>query len=382
MNELNLSQPRWGNYFLQHGTELFEFWSEYLAKGDRRILFVMGRGFDPRMCLGISRLFQLDGITAADVRVIQFDEGATSPSVKFSDHVAENMRRLEDTTYGKALTTVSEIPMWSYDARRRIGSNEARKLFGSVADLGDATDVIVDVSSLPRSIYIPLVAKLLYLLDDAKTAAGIATKNLHVWVSENPDIDAKITDEEIDEQAEFMDGFRGGLDMEAHRSKPTIWIPFLGEGQKTQLERINNLLQPDEICPVLPSPSRDPRRGDNLILEYREFLFDTLTVDPRNFIYAAERNPFEVYRQVRRTILHYHEALKSLHGCKTGISAQSTKLMSLGALLVAYELKSLQVGIAHVEADGYNVAAGVYDPEIVDSNDIFGLWLFGECYET
>jgi len=36
---------------------------------------------------------------------------------------------------------------------------------------------------------------------------------------------------------------------------------------------------PDEICPVLPFPALNPRRGDNLVLEYRDLLFDRLRID-------------------------------------------------------------------------------------------------------
>jgi hypothetical protein len=52
--------------------------------------------------------------------------------------------------------------------------------------------------------------------------------------------------------------------------------------------------------------------------------------------------------------------------------------MSLGVLLVAYELKitdSLQIGIAHIECQGYDMPDSVVpNPELV------GLWLAGECY--
>ena len=133
----------------------------------------------------------------------------------------------------------------------------------------------------------------------------------------------------------------------------------------------------------MPSPSLNPRRGDSLVLEYRDFLFDTLNVEPRNFIYAAERNPFEVYRQIRRTILHYREALKPLGGSKAVLSTLSSKLMSLGVLLVAYELKSLKVdvGIAHIEANGYKITEGFDEKAISSKSELFGLWIFGECYE-
>jgi hypothetical protein len=55
--------------------------------------------------------------------------------------------------------------------------------------------------------------------------------------------------------------------------------------------------------------------------------------------------------------------------------------MSVGALLVAYELKQrdVEIGIAHVESRGYKIES---DPTNEDNQtELFGLWLAGECYE-
>jgi hypothetical protein len=118
-------------------------------------------------------------------------------------------------------------------------------------------------------------------------------------------------------------------------------------------------------------------------MEYRELLFDRLRVEPRNFIYGAERNPYEVYRQLRNSITDYNRALTPLGGSKFVVSALSSKLMSVGALLVAYELKSekIGVGVAHVACHGYVIEAAP-KPVLVKKNvELFGLWLAGECYE-
>jgi len=62
-------------------------------------------------------------------------------------------------------------------------------------------------------------------------------------------------------------------------------------------------------------------------------------------------------------------------------------LLSLGALLVAYELRfscplpNCKIGIAHVESDGY-VMTDSADPSrsAFDPDGLFGLWIYGECY--
>ncbi len=131
---------------------------------------------------------------------------------------------------------------------------------------------------------------------------------------------------------------------------------------------------------VLPSPAIDPRRADNLIDEYRELLFSKFRADPTNIIYACEWNPFEVYRQIRRTIKQYNVALEALGGCKAFVSSTSSKLLSVGALLAAYECKyglGLEVGVANVEARGYTKKRS----DVTNEEKPHSLWLAGECYD-
>ena len=61
------------------------------------------------------------------------------------------------------------------------------------------------------------------------------------------------------------------------------------------------------------------------------------------------------------------------------LSALSSKLLSLGALLAAYELKRAghAVGIAHVHALGYNMSN---PPSRAKSGEIFEVWVTGEPY--
>lgn len=374
--------PRWQNYILEHGTGLDEFWLLHLHAHERHVLFVCGKGFDPRMCLGFKVLLNAGGAGRRDVLAIEFDEGMSSPSKVYTPLVEANWNKLQKLISNRGAVSTIPIKMWS-DDRRRIGSRSAASVFGSLSGLIGYTDIVIDISAMPRGIYFPLIAKVLYLLDQIEPGSAVRKPNLHLIVSENPLLDGRILDEGVDDTADYVYPFRGGIEMEATAEQPKIWIPLLGESQRVQLERIYDLVMPAEICPVLPSPSLNPRRGDDLVLEYRDLLFDRLRVEPRNFIYASERNPFEVYRQIRKAILHYREALQPLGGCKTVLSALSTKLMSVGALLVAYELKQakIDVGIAHVESQGYVMSGSseAFTPEA--QSELFGLWLAGECYE-
>ena len=75
-------------------------------------------------------------------------------------------------------------------------------------------------------------------------------------------------------------------------------------------------------------------------------------------------------------MLHFSNVFKLLGGCKVALSALSSKLMSLGALLVAYELKNCEhnIGVAHIECQGYTLSGKETNSELI------GLWLAGECY--
>lgn len=369
---------RWRDYFLRDGEGFDEFWSAFLAERERNLLFVLGHGFDARMCNGIGRVLSLGGEGARDVDLITFDEGAESPSQTYLVQRKANGERLEELIRDCGKMVRRDIKMFS-DDNRRIGARSIAQEFASSAEFRSYTDVVVDISALPRSLYMPLLAKLLALFDgEAKDGEK---RNLHVIVAHSPALDGAIVEEGLEESASYLFGFAAAaLESESTSGQPKIWIPVLGKGQPAQLERINQFVMPDEICPLLPSPAQDPREGDSIMIEYRELLFDQLRVEPRNIIYAAESNPFEVYRQLMRSILHYNRALKPLGGCKVALSAMSSKLASMGVLLAAYELgrrdPRLTVGVAHVESQGYRVES----TNAVPPATLFTMWLSGECY--
>jgi hypothetical protein len=176
-------------------------------------------------------------------------------------------------------------------------------------------------------------------------------------------------------------GFSGQLTSESTANIPRVWFPVLGEGQAARLERIRAELDPDEICPVIPFPSRDPRRGDRLIEEYRQLLFDDFRVEPTNILYASEYNPFEAYRQLYGAIDRYRDSLSDLGGCKVFVSPLSSKLLSIGALLACYDHRAnaggtdrVNVGIPYVESATY----GEPSDTVEAATQLYSLWIRGE----
>jgi hypothetical protein len=372
-------KDRWASYVQVSDDLLLAFLKEHVSARERnsKSCLVVGKGFDPRMLGGVTALSKVLDTKDLSVVLLVFDEGLTSPSRKYDELVQKNMNALAKMIPAEQIQQRT-ITMFSSEGRRTT-SRSAESVFRSADELRGFTDIFVDVSSLPRSVYFPVVAKLLHLLDGVDGEAP----NLFVLVSESADLDRRIVDEGIDEDADYIHPFRGAVERESAAGRPKVWFPLLGENQSVQLTRVYDLINPAEICPLLPSPSTDPRRGDNLVVEYRELLFDQLRVETRNFIYASETNAFEAYRQLRRAILHYAEALKPLGGSNAVISANSSKLLSVGALLAAYELKreGADIAIAHVEAHGYVLKDPIMDFErLSNESRLQCLWLSGSCY--
>jgi len=375
---------RWENYFLCKNDNYHKFWEEYLKK-DRNILFVLGRGFDPRMCLCAESILNKNGKGTRDFVVIHFAEGENSPSGDYQQEVENNFQQLTDSVNRRGGQIIPKNIQMENEDGSRIGSREAVDIFKTYSDFQSYTDIIVDISSMPFSIYIPLIGKILLILDREKASGNKTVPNLHITVAENPTIDKSIRKSGLHDEATYLYGFTGDLETVSSEEAPTVWIPILGEEQDVQIELISSLVSPKEICPVLPFPSVNPRRGDDLLLDYRELLMEKLPIELRNIVYAAEQNPFELYRQIQKTIEHYRDALNPLGDCKFAISSLSSKLMSIGSFLVAYEesiSNKKKVGIAYVETKGYSMKKGASNETNIQSCELFSMWISGKCYDA
>jgi hypothetical protein len=321
------------------------------------------------------------GAQALDVCLIRFDEGPDSPSLAYATRVADNYARIRAAVLA-ASGTLREVQLALVDTSgRRGGGRHVGRTVAAAHSLAAYRDVIVDISALPRSIFFPLIRAL--LPSDAPPGATqqgqVMPRNLHVVLHESPTLDASIRDV-LTERAEYIPGFAGFVDLEQDRDLPRIWAPVLGEYQEEALRRIEQKItsarDSPEICPVLPFPASDPRRGDRLLVEYQGLLTGW-QVELRNVIYAAEDNPFDVYRELCRLYDRYVEALDPLRGAKMIVSAHSSKLLSLGVLLAAVDRP--EIAVAHVEATGYMVHGPL--PETVDGA-VSGVWITGEPFEA
>jgi hypothetical protein len=313
--------------------------------------------------------------------LIEFDEGPGTNSTKYLSHVKTNEDELRNCLNGKKIIS-KKISLWnskSRGKRKRIGDRQAAQILESFAQIESFTDIIIDISALPRGIYFSLVGKFLTFIDKYSKNKKL---NLFVAVSENAEIDSKIKEKGIDEDVGYLHGFGGTLELTADSEEPVIWFPILGEDKTEHLDKAYTHIRPNEICPVLPFPSKNPRRSDGLIKDYYQLLFDRLNIESQNIMYVPEQNPFEAYIRLTKAIRNYNISLQALDGCKAVISTFSSKLLSIGSLLAAYELRNeIGVGILNVDSQGYDIDSFEELKSLKDNSELFVIWLTGEAYE-
>ena len=281
---------------------------------------------------------------------------------------AENATSLNDLC-SKTGWSIERVPFPDTSNRRTAGQVVSRQLqSGGLIDPNGV--VIVDISALPTYMAFPVIGGVL-----AATDSGAFHGDLLTLVCENPEIDLCIVEEGAFDPGPVA-GFNFGI-TESTRTTIRVWAPVLGEGQAEQLEAIHGYLDPDEITPILPFPAANPRRADDLIVELRSLLFDRMAVEPGNFIYAHEANPFDVYRSLWHLSDRLQRALEPLGGATVTTSLHGSKMLSMGALLASWERK-LPV-VAAVPTD-YAITAGVDLASLTNRNRLACLWLVGEPY--
>lgn len=119
-----------------------------------------------------------------------------------------------------------------------------------------------------------------------------------------------------------------------------MWFPILGENRLAQIKKVEEEIPAwAEICPILPHPSRNPRRGDELLVEYDSILFARRETPISNIFYVNESHPFEAYRQLLEAMLRFRKTMGVIGGCRLVVTPLASKLITVGSALACFEMK-------------------------------------------
>lgn len=362
---------RWESYVMyRQKKKLIDFWNEfYKDKEHPQVLFLLGKGFDPRMN-NILKLF-LSTVSDARLECVAFDfpiAGADTETQKLYNLNVEELGRIQKE-YGFPLESIKIDTTLKWDKSitmmsRQIGDK----------DLSQYNDVILDVSSLPRAFYFNIAKVLFKKLKDDKT------KNLFFAVSENVKVDNGIEKTHQTDNIDALRGFKSMLSVEAILDRVNILIPLIGENGVELLNSIYTDFKPHDMFPVLPFPSKNPRRSDDLLQEYHDFFEEKRFLEPQSITYADEQNPFELYRIVSNMMCEHKRTLKpiSKNVC-FGIALLTSKLLSLGGLLLGLEHNN-SIAIYNVSSTNYTIKDAAELVKLNSESDPFLLWITGEAY--
>ena len=336
----------WEHYVFRRGPEVQETWDQMFRKKRTRLLYVTGRGFDIR---GQAAMFSfVDNLRLADAHI----EEAKLVFLRFPYELSPELADLTETN-AQGLKTKFNVFGPSHEVTMGASvageddlsdTNALRLATKEVLDhVTDQTDIVLDVSSLPRVAAIALTTGFLQRLIPNKTVSSALYSNgvnLQILVAEDAALDGQIRPEDPANDLVLVPGFAGALRTESMRDWPLVWFPILGENRGNQLDKVMAEIPADaEICPVLPHPSSDPRRADRLLIEYKRPLFDSQKTEISNILLVHERNPFEAYRQLLQAMRRYLESMGILGGCRLVVTPLGSKLITVGAGLACFEMK-------------------------------------------
>lgn len=335
----------WDDCLLLEGEDSIK---EYFNNFENSLL-IIGKGFDPRQCRLLKKT--KDVFRNITVCLVNYDETSTVPNdMRNMIRSEKNYKDLQDLCTDLKYIEL-ETPMYRGDwGKKLLVISESVRTSFKPDILREYLNIIIDISAMPRGVSFSIIKR---MVDSKKK-----NQKIYIAVCENSQYDNKIKPVIVNDSAEFLPGFNTfSISMEQNNDE-TIWFPILGF-QEEAINTVEDYLKPIEICPVVPFPSKDVRRGEDILRASGNLLFQEYAVERRNIIYVPESEPLLVYQKLFDTVMYYEQAFKGNTNMtyRYAFSAQSSKLIDLGLLLALMDLgkKEIKAGIVVTENRGYVV---------------------------
>jgi hypothetical protein len=354
---------RWNKCVEHYDHGVYEFFADHFSEVHRQVLIVGGAGFDPRATACVLKLSE---ILTNRLKCVFIKEERPEPDLKLVQKAAENLESLCSIYPSSKVIT---IDVFSDDNAVVGGINVISSL--ATVSLDEFTDIIIDFSALSIGISFPIVK---YIYD--KILNEHIKCNIHIVVLSNPNLDSMITSIPNDRATEVR-GFSRRDRLYGEGEKAKLWLPQLSGGRKEVLRLIYESIAPHDTCPILPFPSADVKKGDKLAVDFIPELENEWRVDKRNYVYADENNPLDIYRTILKIDDQRGPVFESFGGSVVILSPLGSKLLAIGALMAALER---QFPVVYVEALEYKVDWDKVDLLQEDASKIAHIWLYGEAY--
>lgn len=368
-----MSGGRWYERCIAHYDEkVINFFAGHFDEQHRNCLLVAGAGFDPRSAELVTKLSSIlgDRLTTTLIK-----EERPDPDPILVKKAVVNLDSIK--TYCPTLS-VHSVEIFADDGAVVGGRNVINAL--SHIDFEAYTDVIVDMSALSMGVSYPLISYIFQSLENISPDI-----NLHLALISNPELDSAIESEPNDRMSNIH-GFPRS-DLYGEREKALLWLPLLSE-KKQQLHKIiYDAISPHDTCPILPFPAEDPKKGDRIAgrifdliqADWGGPLDNEWELDPRNFVYADERKPLDIYRTILRINAERKPVFATFGGSTVVLSPMGSKIPTLGALMAAIEG---EFPVVYVESIAYNVDWTKINAIGPSQSRMSHIWLCGDAYLT
>lgn len=334
---------KWDNCLFLTGEKKIK---EFFAKKEKTLI-IMGKGFDPRTCKALKVLKENN--VNIEAFLIDYSEDlvhAGNPqNVTRGNKNFEIFQELCEDIKWESI----EVPTYKgNEGKRTLVISESVRIF-TKEKIQPFDNVIIDISAMTRAVGFSIIKRIRDIKNEIQ--------KMYIIACENSDCDDKIKPVIVEGSAEYLQGFNTFfLTMESDDDE-TIWLPVLGMNEKEAFDIIEAYLKPAEICPIVPFPSINVKRSEDILRRYGQTLFQILEIEKRNIIYVPENFPLIVYDKLYHTVKYYEKALnnKNDRSIRYAFSSQSSKMIDIGMLPTILSLgeENIKVGIVIVENQGY-----------------------------
>ncbi|QMU61181.1 MAG: hypothetical protein GKR92_05485 [Gammaproteobacteria bacterium] len=361
---MNGRDMRW-NFCIEHyNNEVFQFYSQYFSEKRHRCLFIGGAGFDPR---SIILLRELSLVMGERLHAMLIREERPDPDPELVKRAKKNV---EEANNMSCSIEFLEINIFADDNAVVGGINISNSIKN--IDITDYTDIVIDLSALSVGVSFPVVS---YIYESAKSSNKLI--NVHLSVVSNDELDSSISSTPIDRVTDIRGFSIPNLMGEGEKAK--LWLPLMSTGKKGILNRIHASEEPHDTCPIFPFPSEDPKKGDKLAISFLTELESDWEVDPRNFVFADEKRPLDIYRTIMRIDEERQPVFETFGGSMLILSPLGNRMLAIGMLMAALEGK---YPVVYVEALEYHVDWSKVDAMSIKDIETAHVWLYGEAYQT
>lgn len=338
-------REHWTNCIANFDGDVISFVEDYFADTSRKVLLVAAAGFDPR-ARQMSQLLAntlTDRLSAYYIR--EERSGANSELVKRANLNEAALRTIVPDSQ------VFSLAVFADDGAPVGGARIVSEILANPI-AADVTDVILDLSALSIGIGFPAARLLLEECEkDDKRA-------FHLMIVSNPELDDQISSLPSS-RISAVKGFAPDVGIDA-LDVAQIWIPQLAHGRASTLTQIGaSIGNSYKICPVLPFPARNPRRADDLLTEYQTELIDEWEIDPRDIVYASEKNPLDCYRTLSTLKQRFDRAMEGTYELRMVLSPLGSKVLAAGAMMAAIDHG---MSVQYVETESYDFSAAESSP--------------------